>query len=43
MDLSVEIAALHFTDLLPLSALEPFPVGGRRSMTLDQARFEFLP
>ena len=39
----VEIAALHFTDLLPLSALEPFPVGGRRSMTLDQAHFEFLP
>lgn len=39
----VEVGVIHFTKLMPLSALEPFPIGIRRSITLNQERFEFLP
>ena len=38
----VEVVGITFTDLEPLSALEPLASGGRRSMTLAQ-QFEFAP
>jgi hypothetical protein len=34
------VATIHFTNLSPLSALEPFTVDDRRTMTLAQERFE---
>jgi hypothetical protein len=40
----VAIATVHFTNLVPVSALAPFPsAASRRSMTLGIQRFAFLP
>jgi hypothetical protein len=39
----VAIATVHFTSLVPVSALAPFPSASRRSMTLGIQRFAFLP
>jgi hypothetical protein len=39
----VAIATVHFTNLVPVSALAPFPSADRRSMTLGIQRFAFLP
>jgi hypothetical protein len=40
----VAIATVHFTNLVPVSALTPFPSAAlRRSMTLGIQRFAFLP
>jgi len=38
-----DIGTLHFTGVIPLTGLEPFPVNNRRSMTLAQSQFEFIP
>jgi hypothetical protein len=37
------LGTLHLTNVTPLSALEPFPSGNRRSITLDYQQFGFLP
>jgi len=37
------VGVMHFTNLTPLSALEPFPSGNRRSITLQEEQFVFVP
>ncbi len=37
------VGVIRLVDLNPVSGLDPFPISGRRSITLEQARFEFNP